>query len=184
MKCPDCNSGMPEGARSCRCGWRASSSLFASAPRRFCATVGCEQTALSWSKLCGNCTDRERAERAEASCRAKGLLTVEDRVRYCRDLLKRGVFGRPSFERWAENLTQPTIDLIVLHGNEDDLRLLARLRDRCVIDAQNRLTPAADREGLRAERAARIEEERARVEAHLKAQGVVRREGIDTEAQA
>lgn len=156
---------------------------FAESVKRFCATVGCEQVALAWSRLCATCEARVRSEAAEASCRAKGLLTVEDRVRYCRDLLKRGVFGRPSFERWAENLTQPTIDLIVLHGNEDDLRLLARLRDRCVIDAQNRLTAPADRERLRAERAARVEQERARVAEALAAQGVVRRD-IDTEAQA
>jgi hypothetical protein len=154
------------------------------APKRICTTVGCEQVAAAWSAMCEACEDRERVARAEASCRAKGLNTTAERIAYCRKLLRARLFtAKPSFEAWAEPMTQSTVDLLLLHNGRDDERVLARLRALGALDEQNRLVPHEKRAELRAAHEARVRAERERVDAMLKAQGIVRRE-VDTEAKA
>jgi hypothetical protein len=150
--------------------------------RPFCATVGCEQRVLFGQRLCQACDERERNEKAMASNRARGLTSVDEMRAYCRRMLKRGLFGdRPSFERWAENITQGTVERLLLMGGKDDGRVLERLRNMGVIDEQNRVVPVDERGARRAALEAARKADRERIEAVLAAQGVVRKT-VDTEA--
>jgi hypothetical protein len=158
---------------------------FAQPVKRFCSTVGCEQVAAVGSTRCEACDNRGRMERVRAANEARGLHSVDDMRAYCKRLLRaRFLNAKPSFERWAENITQRTVDLIVTHGNDSDVRVLERLFAIGAIDENRKLVPLADRQARRDEIEAKQKAEQERIEAALKAQGVVRRPDIDTEAPA
>jgi hypothetical protein len=61
-------------------------------------------------------------------------------------------------------------------GTKNDERVLRRFRAMAVIDEHNQLIPHEKRAEVRAAIEARVRAERERIEAMLKAQGVVRRE--------
>lgn len=114
-------------------------------PVRFCATVGCEGKALSYSTSCENCETRVRQEKSEARCRELGLVTVEDKRAYCRKLARS--FGRgPIFETWAKNMRQSTVDRLALMAAGQEDQCLERLRSIGVIDGRNKLIPLEARE--------------------------------------
>lgn len=173
MNCPDCEAVLREGATSCRCGWKLTRAEVAQAlrPKLFCDTVGCEQQGavrIGNRILCLTCRDREREVEAQAFCKARGLHTVEDMRAYCMRLARS--FGRGgSFETWAKNIRQETVDLIELHGNPSDKQALERLRDHGAIDERNQVVPLEAREALRQ---ARLEEKK-RAEAELRERRIV-----------
>lgn len=145
------------------------------APRARC---GCGHMAFirdGGENLCLRCYEGKSNTEAFQHCKALGLNSVEDMRRYCAQRARQVLRGVPSFERWANTITQATVDRIALMGGKDDKRTLERLQDVGVIDADRRIIPVDLREAARAERAGRIRAERERVEAMLKAQGVVRK---------
>jgi hypothetical protein len=124
---------------------------------------------------CRACDERIRHEAAEARCRELGLTTVAERKAYCRRMMKQ-TFAPPSFERWANHITQAGVDTLVRMGTKGDEQVLRRFRAMAVIDEHNQLIPHEKRAEVRAAIEARVRAERERIEAMLKAQGVVRRE--------
>lgn len=118
--------------------------------QRYCATVGCEGLALAYSPNCANCDARIRHEKSEARCRELGLVTVEDKRAYCLRMAKS--FGRgPSFETWARNITQRTVDLIALQAAGTQDTCLERLRSVGAIDGRNKLIPVGEAREIAAE---------------------------------
>lgn len=108
-------------------------------PIAYCATVGCEQPARPGFRLCEPCEVEQRQRASNAFCEAQGLTTVEAKRDYCKRLARS--FGRgPSFETWAKNLTQTTVDLIERMDGRDS-KSLERLRSAGVIDGRNKLIP-------------------------------------------
>lgn len=107
------------------------------APRPKCDTVGCAQYAAPGRTNCEECAGRIRHEASEAFCEAKGLRTLDEKREFCRRLV-RG-WTPPSFEQWADNITQRTVDLIAIHAGHSDKRCLERLRNYGVIDQNNRV---------------------------------------------
>jgi hypothetical protein len=144
-------------------------------PRPICRTVGCPQPAMNGFTHCQACDERIRHEAAEARCRELGLTTVAERKAYCRRMMKQS-FAPPSFERWANHITQAGVDTLVRMGTKGDEQVLRRFRAMAVIDEHNELIPQEKRADVRAAIEARVRAERERIEAMLKAQGVVRRE--------
>lgn len=144
-------------------------------PRPICRTVGCPQPAMNGFAHCRECDERIRHEAAEARCLELGLTTLEEKKAYVRRMAKK-VFGPPSFERWANHITQAGVDTIVRMGTTNDERVLARFRAMAVIDEKNVLVPVAERAARRAANEAKVRAERERIEAILKSQGIVRRE--------
>ena len=174
MKCPDCNSGLRDGARSCRCGWSKGALSSEAGPRMVCDTKGCDQAAMirdeDGEALCHRCDEGKHNRRAFEHCKALGLNSVEDMKAYCRRTAKTLFRGQASTDTWLEQMTQPTVDRIVTMGTKTDEKLLERLRAKCVIDNENRVIDPVKRPSLRAARAAHIENERRRAEAELKRQ--------------
>jgi hypothetical protein len=121
--------------------------------------------------LCQACDERVFHEQAVASCKAKGLDTVEKQRAYCRQMVRS--FGRraPSFEQWAENITQEAVDRLVLMGGKSDEAVLEKLRAHGAIDGRNKVIPAGEprriaADAVRAERArqiAKVQEDLARL---------------------
>ena len=181
--CPDCNSGLRPGATSCRCGWKLAVGAVDPAAIRYCATVGCEQKARVGALKCESCETRERQERSEARCRELGLTTVEEKRAYCRRMAKTAFNRTPSFVAWALKMQQRTLDLILLQGGKDAENTRRRLEELGVLGPDGKLLPVDQREEAMVAAREKRAEERAKLEAQLKAQGVVRRE-IDTEASA
>lgn len=181
--CPDCLTPLG-GSDRCRCGWLMprGSAPSSNAAVRFCATVGCEGRALIYSTLCQSCETRTRQEKSEARCRELGLVTVEQKRAYCLRMAKQGFGHAPSFETWAKNISQRTVDIIVTQGGKDSAHCLDRLRNAGAIDEANKLVPLDRREAVRAALEADRRAAREHLEATLAAHGVVRRE-IDTEAR-
>lgn len=108
-------------------------------PVVYCATVGCEQPARRGFNLCEPCETEQRQRASTAFCESQGLRTVEAKREYCKRLARS--FGRgPSFETWAKNLTQSTVDLIERMDGRDS-KSLERLRGAGVIDGRNKLIP-------------------------------------------
>lgn len=139
-----------------------------------CDTTGCGEVAFvrgdDGLARCRRCYEGHHNSQAFEKCKALGLTSVEDMQAYCRRLTKRGVFSRPSFDSWAENMKQGTVDAMVRMMTPSDEKALDRLRALCVIDEVNKIVPVELRPALRAERAARIDNERRRVEEVLRQQ--------------
>lgn len=190
-QCPDCHSGLRPPYASCVCGWvepvRSRSVPSEAGVHLPCDTTGCGDEA--WIRdgeqnLCRRCHEGKRNTEAFERCKAKGLNTVADMQAYCRQSLKKGLFGRPSFERWAETMKQGTVDTMLRMATLSDEKTLERLRTLCVIDAENKVIPVVERQALRDALEAKIRAERERVAKLLGEQGVVRRSDVDTEAAA
>lgn len=146
------------------------------APVRYCDTVGCEQPAkhrVDGKALCDGCEERVRGEVSRERCKARGLNTVEEMRAYCRRMAGRAFGAPPTFEVWAKNITQQTVDILVRMGGRDDLKALDRLRRFGVIDEENRLVPHDQREARRRLFAEQERVDRERFEAEMKAKGVV-----------
>jgi hypothetical protein len=174
--CPDCSTHLGKDRTRCRCGWvkpADAAYLVAGEPRPICRTVGCRQPAMNGHAHCQPCTERIRHEEAEAFCQAQGLVTLADKKRFVREKLK-SFARRPSFERWAENMKQESVDFLVRGGGRDDLKVLDRLRAMGIVDDENRLIPLEGRAAAREAREAKVRAERAKAEEILRAQGVVR----------
>lgn len=142
-----------------------------------CATPGCGGPAFAFvddRNLCQRCYEGQLNTAAFERCKARGLVTVDDMRAYCRRILKRGVFSKPSFERWAEFMTQKTVDWLVMRNDKDDHRVLDRLRALGALDENNKLVPLEERAARRAKVEAERKAERERIDAALKAQGIVR----------
>lgn len=154
MNCPDCGFTIKEDATKCRCGWvkpAAGGYVVAGEPRPICRTVGCRELALVGKPLCDGCDERIRQERSTAFCEAKGLRTLDEKREFCRRLV-RG-WTPPSFEQWADTITQRTVDLIAIHAGHSDKRCLERLRNYGVIDQNNRVI-SPEKRVVKAERSA------------------------------
>lgn len=180
-QCPDCWQGLQPGASSCRCGWSEPAKSWdaaeASVPTLRCSTASCGEPAFvrdGEANVCRRCYEGRHHNEAFERCKAMGLNSVDDMRAYCRGMLKKGIFAKPSFERWAETIKQAAVDRMALIGSDSDLEALERLRAMCVIDAQDKVVPVERREALRAEREAKIRAERERVEAVLKSQAKAR----------
>lgn len=181
--CPDCSTPL-NGADRCRCGWvMRYAGVRASEVTRRCSTAGCPAVALVYSAKCENCTTRERQEKSAARCRELGLVTVEDKRNYCRRISK--TFGSGiTFDTWAKNMTQNTVDRLVLMAAGQQDPCLDRLRSVGAIDGANRLIPLDARaiaaDAYRQEKArelvkvqAELAEQRERMERELAERGRV-----------
>lgn len=166
LVCPDCNTGLQPGAAKCRCGWimPGRTAETASRPVVFCDGEGCDKPATNRvgdQNLCADCQASIRRARSEAFCHEQGLRTIDEMRAYCRRLARKG-FNGVSFDGWARNMTQRTVDLIAINGAVSDERCLERLRAAGVIDGRNKLIPFDAREvaaaAHRAERARMIVE--------------------------
>lgn len=145
--------------------------------KRYCSTVGCEQVAMVGQSICEACDNRIRTERTTAANRARGLETIEQMKAYCKRTLRARLFTtKPSFERWSETMTQATVDLLILHAGKPDEIVLERLRAIGALDENNKLVPLADRPARRAAIEAKQKAERERIDAELRARGIVRRD--------
>lgn len=171
MNCPDCGFTVKDGATKCRCGWTKPAPggyVVAGEPQPICRTAGCREPAICGKALCEACEQRARHEVSEAFCRANGLETVEQKREFCKRMA-RGVFRGASYEAWKKNMTQRTVDLIVINGGPSNEHCLERLRAAGVIDGANKLIPLEGREiaadAYRAERARLICEQQAELEA-------------------
>lgn len=140
-----------------------------------CDGVDCQNFAAPGRTNCVDCATKIRQAASEAWCEAHGLRTAEQKRDYCRRMAG-GIFRTASFDTWAKNMTQKTVDLIVINGGPTDEHCLERLRVAGVIDSGNKLIPLEGREiaaaAHRAERARLICERQA----ELEARGVVERE--------
>lgn len=182
-QCPECQGSLGKDPRKCRCGWEAPKEQ-AEARRAKCATPGCGEVALiryEDENLCLPCVEGKHNTRSFERCKAMGLSTVEEMRAFCAKTFKSVGRQRPDFAAWAERIGQTTVDVALRMDTDSDRKLLERLRERCVIDAENKIIPLERRAAMRAEREARIQAERERVEALLAAQGVVRRPDVDAE---
>ena len=129
-----------------------------------CGRGGCKNPARTkfadrW--VCFACRDDLHAEESKKACEAKGLRTVDEMRDYCKRMAR--TFGRPSFDTWAKNMRQETVDLIERIDGQDS-KSLERLRAAGVIDGRNKLIPLDARvtaaKAYRAERARLIVEQR------------------------
>jgi hypothetical protein len=183
-QCPECHGGLGKDSSKCRCGWvkptTAGAYQVAGQPRPICRSVGCAQPAMNGFAHCRACEDRLDSERARKACEALGLHTLEQKKAYVRRMM-REVFAPPSFDRWAQTIKQGSVDFLVRSGGKDDGKVLDRLRALGVIDGDNKLIPLEKRAEVRAAHEAKVRAERERIDAMLKAQGVVRPQ---TEVQA
>lgn len=135
-----------------------------------CDTDGCGEPAFvrdEGRNYCHRCYEGRRNTEAFERCKAMGLNTVEDMRAYCRQMLKKGIFEKPSFERWAETMKQATVDAMVRMCTDSDLKTIGRLRAMCAIDADNKIVPLEKRQALRSAMAARIAAESALEDAPL-----------------
>lgn len=142
------------------------------AKKVFCDTVGCEQRAItklpSGKNVCASCKDEEHRKKADAYIKAHNLNTAAECRQHCMALAKR--WREPSFDTWARNMRQVTVDLMV---RQQSTAALERLREACVIDGNNKVIPLEAREIAR--KAA--EQERARrvvkLQEELQAHGII-----------
>lgn len=141
------------------------------------ARVDCDNCAaepsmvrIGGKNLCLACEQRVRLAEAREFCKSKGLDTVEKQRDYCRRLARS--FGhRPTaggFQRWADTITQHTVDWMLRMGTKSDEQAIERLRAAGAIDGRNRVIPKEARavaaDAYRAERArqiAKVQEELA-----------------------
>jgi len=147
--------------------------LARAAAKRFCSRQECGNVALAWHQLCEACYEAVRSAEVKASLEARGLKSVEDCKAYCRRMAKKVLHGAPSFERWAESMTQATVDVIVTMRTPSDVRLLERLRSIGVIDEKDKLVPLAERAARRGAIEALEKERRAAADAQIAAAGIV-----------
>lgn len=133
-----------------------------------CDTCGKPARRVGVKLICAECETAERQAAADKFCAEHGLVTIEDKVAYCKKLSR--TFGRgPTFEQWANRLTQSTVDMIERMDGSTS-RTLERLRGAGVIDGRNKIIPPEARrvaaEAYAAERAHIIvERERESAEA-------------------
>lgn len=134
-----------------------------------CDGVDCENFAAPGRTNCEECATAIRQAASAAFCESQGLRTVKEKREFCRRLTREGLFRGASFESWAKNMTQKTVDIIVLNGSAADEHCLERLRAAGVIDGANKLLPLEARalaaEAYHAERARLICERQAELEA-------------------
>lgn len=131
-----------------------------------CGRGGCKnpaQTKFNDRWLCFGCRNDLKSEESRKFCEAKGLRTIDEKREYCKSLAR--TFGRgPTFEEWAQRMTQHTVDLIE-RMDGDRSKTLERLRAAGVIDGRNKLIPLEARkiaaDAYAADRARLICEQRA-----------------------
>jgi len=153
------------------------------APEVRCDGVDCPNFAARGQTNCDECATRIRQVASAAWCEAHGLHTAEQKRKFCKSMA-RGLFTTSSFDAWAKNMTQKTVDIIVLNGSAGDEHCLERLRAAGVINGGNKLIPLDGREiaadVYRAERARLICERQA----ELEAREIVEREPGQDETEA
>lgn len=156
--------------------------------RLACDTAGCDQPAdvrvEGGRNLCHRCDEGDHNRRAFEHCKALGLHTVEDMKRFVREKARAIFRHAGNGEDFLENMKQPTVEVMLRMATETDRKLLERMRSRCIIDAQNKVIDPEKRPALRAQRAARIEEERRRAEAVLAMQKATLEAKANEERQA
>lgn len=149
-----------------------------------CDGVDCQNFAAPGRTNCDECATKIRQAASAAFCEARGLRTLKEKMDFCRRLAKEGLFRGASFDAWAKNMTQKTVDIIVLNGSAGDEHCLERLRAAGVINGGNKLIPIEGREiaadAYRAERARLICERQA----ELEAREIVEREPGQDETEA
>lgn len=71
-------------------------------------------------------------------------MLAEDALHAAREAIQRAAADRrPPFQKWADSITQKTVDAIARFGAENDNECLVRLRALGVIDERNRVVPVA-----------------------------------------
>lgn len=173
--CPDCNQGLKADATSCRCGWTLPTARTEAAEEghRLKCENGDGETAMvreNGKNICLRCYEGAHNSESFERCKAMGLTSVEEMKDYCRKSMRELFRKKHDGNAWLENLKQRTVDLIVQMDTEADRKVLERARRLCVIDSKNKVIPKEDRPAKRAVLSARIQEERRRAEAMLKAQ--------------
>lgn len=151
-----------------------------------CGRGGCKnpaRTKFNGRWLCFDCRNDLKSEESRKFCEAKGLRTVDEMRAYCRDTARKIGQG-VSFETWAKNITQKTVDIIARGGARSDEACLERLRAAGAIDGRSRVIP----QDARAVAKAAYLAERARLivqtEEELRARAAQREPGSDDETTA
>lgn len=179
--CLECRGSLPPGASKCRCGAAVPAAAQAQADRSFVKCDRCPNAArnrVGDRNLCLTCQDDIRHEEARKFCEQHGLKTVDEMREFCR--VQARTFGRPSFETWAANMKQKTVDLIAIMDGPES-KTLDRLKDAGVIDGRNKIIPAGEAREI-AKQARRAE--RARVICELQAKALVQSSLDDDQAAA
>lgn len=151
-QCPRCSDDLKWGATSCHCGWKKRKrgeerGLPPRVPVQ-CAHYDCPddatirvRTATGWANLCRGHYDLHWQREADAFCKAAGLNTIEQKRWFCMNGM--ASIGSLTPERWMETITQRAVDTIARSGL--DTRALDRMRERGIIDSENRVIPPAAR---------------------------------------
>lgn len=139
-------------------------------------------TVFEKRNVCESCRADMRHEEARKFCESRGLRTVDEMRAYCRDQAKK--FGRgPTFEDWAKNITQKTVDIAErMWGSDNDL--LTRLRAEGAIDGRNKLIPAEARAVAKAAYLAERARQVVAAQAEIAAMAAAREPGADDEEAA
>jgi hypothetical protein len=151
-QCPRCSDDLKWGATSCHCGWKKRKrgeerGLPPRVPVQ-CAHEDCPddatiriKTPTGWANLCRGHYDAYYARVARSWCVERGLNTVEQMRAYIRERFARDRTAEISRD-WMYQIGQAGVDILARSG----AAVLEELRERGIVDSQNRIVAPAPRQ--------------------------------------
>lgn len=100
--CPDCGASLGRNAHKCRCGWVSAQSesrqhidCFFAPHCVKPAQINTDRYQLkgNFQNLCLGCDEKLHHEKADAWCRSHGLISVQQKIDYCRSMAKKMFSG-------------------------------------------------------------------------------------------